>query len=82
MIQNLKPSDMKKPKKERELEGADAALESIGERLAAKQLLAQQLQGKSVEDVVKDLDQNMNKEEQKQIYKKFFNEDDDEEQKE
>lgn len=39
------------------------------------------MQGKSVEEVVKDLDQKMDKDEQKQIYKKFFNEDDDEEKK-
>lgn len=79
MIKNLKPEHAKKAKPEKELDSTDAALESIGERLAAKQLQMQQLQGKSVDEVVKDLDQNMNKDEQKEIYKKFFNENDEEE---
>lgn len=39
------------------------------------------MQGKTVDEVVKDLDNKMDKDEQKQIYKKFFNDDGDDDQK-
>ena len=80
MISNLKPEDLNKKqvRNDKNFDSADAALDSIGERLAEKSLMAQQMQGKSVDQVVKDLDLNMNKDEQKEIYKKFFNEKDEE----
>jgi len=80
MVKSLKPEDLKKVVRHDEnYDSADAALDSIGERLAKKQLMMQELQGRSAEEIQRDMDSTMNKAEQKEIYKKFFNEEDAEE---
>ena len=78
MVQNLKPEDMHKTVKVvKEYNSADDALNSITARMAEKQLAMQAAQGKSVEDIMSSLNSKEKQEEQKQIYKKFFNEDED-----
>lgn len=53
MVQNLKPEDMEHSVKVvKKYDSADAALNSISERLAEKQLAMQAAQGKSVADVM------------------------------
>ena len=78
MVQNLEVANMKKSVKVvKSYDSADDALNSISERLAKKQLAMQTAQGMSVQDVMTSLNSKEKVEEQKKIYKKFFNEDED-----
>lgn len=54
---------------------ADLELDAITSKMAEKQLAFAQMQGKSIEEVVQETKKNIDSEEQKKIYKKFFDED-------